>query len=131
LSHINSLAGRRILIVEDEPVVAMALEDMLVDLGCVIIGPALRLKNALALATTEMLDGAVLDVNLGKDRSFPIAEILKIRNVPFLFSTGYGCQGLQAPFHDASVLTKPYSLASLERSLSGIMRSTDTECVVP
>jgi CheY-like chemotaxis protein len=117
----EALAGRRILVVEDEPVVAMALEDMLLDLGCVVVGPALGLRRAMELAMVETLDGAVLDINLGGDRSFPVAEILGARAVPFLFATGYGHQGLEPPFTNSPILAKPYSLASLERSLSDIM----------
>jgi CheY-like chemotaxis protein len=113
-----ALTGRRILIVEDEPLVAMALEDMLLDLGCVVLGPALRLLPAMDLARTSTVDGAVLDINLGKDRSFPVAEILRERAIPFLFATGYGNQGLHPPFADAMVLAKPYSLATLQQVLS-------------
>jgi CheY-like chemotaxis protein len=113
--------GKRFLIVEDEPVVAMALEDMLLHLGCVVVGPALRLKAAVAFATTEPLDGAVLDINLGEDRSFPVAEILTRRNVPFLFATGYGYSGLEPPFIETPVLAKPYSLDALVGCLSTIL----------
>jgi CheY-like chemotaxis protein len=122
-SGLETLAGRRFLIVEDEPVVAMALEDMLLDLGCVIVGPALRLRTAMEFATVETFDGAILDINLGCDRSFPVAEILRARGIPFIFATGYGKQGLEAPFEDDTVLAKPYSLASLKLSLSDILRS--------
>jgi CheY-like chemotaxis protein len=116
-----SLTGRRILIVEDQALVAMALEDMLLDLGCIIVGPALGLQTGMEMATDEILDGAVLDINLDEDRSFPIAEILTARAVPFLFATGYGNQGLEPPFETASVLAKPYSLESLKQSLLGIL----------
>ena len=115
------LANLRILIVEDQAMVCMALEDMLLELGCVIVGPALGLRKAVELATTETLDGAVLDINLGDDRSFPVAAILRDRGIPFLFATGYGDRGLERPFDDALVLAKPYNLASLERSLSDIL----------
>ncbi|MDB5713552.1 MAG: response regulator receiver protein [Sphingomonadales bacterium] len=103
----------------------MALEDMLLDLGCVVVGPALGLRRALELALVELLDGAVLDVNLSDDRSFPVANILGVRAVPFLFATGYGEQGLEPPFESAPVLSKPYSLASLEQSLCDILRAPE------
>jgi CheY-like chemotaxis protein len=122
----GSLAGRRILVVEDEPVVAMALEDMLIHLGCVVVGPALRLQKAIELATLERLDGAILDINLSDERSFPVAAILSGRAVPLLFATGYGEQGLEAPFQNARVLAKPYSLASLESSLCDILKETES-----
>jgi DNA-binding response OmpR family regulator len=117
----NGLVGKRVLIVEDEAVVAMALEDMLLHLGCVVVGPALRLKAALELASAEPLDGAVLDINLGEDRSFPVAQILAHRNVPFLFATGYGHSGVEPPFTEIAVLAKPYSLAALAGCLSTIL----------
>jgi CheY-like chemotaxis protein len=116
-----SLAGRRILVVEDEALVAIALEDMLLELGCSVIGPALRLGPALEFAATEPLDGAVLDINLGDDRSFPVAEILSRRAVPFLFATGYGGLGLEPPFDHAPVLSKPYCLSALEEALRQLL----------
>ena len=95
----------------------MALEDMLLHLGCIVVGPALRLTSALDLAAVEQLDGAVLDINLGEARSFPVAEILTRRSVPFLFATGYGDLGLEPPFSEARVLAKPYSLEALAQAL--------------
>jgi CheY-like chemotaxis protein len=109
------------LVVEDEALVAMALEDMLLHLGCTVVGPALRLEPALKLAATEQLDGAVLDINLGDDRSFPVAEILARRGVPFLFATGYGASGLEPPFDQAPVLSKPYCLDALEAALRQLL----------
>jgi DNA-binding response OmpR family regulator len=99
----------------------MALEDMLLHLGCQVVGPALRLQAAMAMANAELLDGAVLDINLGEDRSFPVAEILARRQVPFLFATGYGDAGLEPPFIGTPVLAKPYSLDSLADRLSAIL----------
>ena len=116
-----SLAGRRILVVEDEALVAIALEDMLLELGCLVVGPALRLQPALELAAAEQLDGAVLDINLGDERSFPVAEILRGRTVPFLFASGYGGSGLEPPFHEAPVLSKPYCLSALEEALRRLL----------
>ncbi|HEX8533828.1 MAG TPA: response regulator [Allosphingosinicella sp.] len=112
------MAGRRILVVEDEALVAMSLEDMLLSLGCVVVGPALRLTKALELASVEQIDGAVLDINLGDVRSFPVAEMLTRKSVPFLFATGYGHLGLEPPFAEAPVLTKPYSLEALAQALA-------------
>jgi CheY-like chemotaxis protein len=113
--------GKRLLIVEDEAIVAMALEDMLLQLGCVVVGPALRLKAALNLATAEPLDGAILDINLGEERTFPVAAILIRRKVPFLFATGYGSSGLEPPFTQSPVIAKPYGLEDLIRCLSKIL----------
>ena len=87
----SMFVGMRILVVEDEPVVAMCLEDILEGLGCVTIGPASRLAEGLALAEASGLDAAILDINLGGgDRSIAIAETLRRRHVPFVFASGYG-----------------------------------------
>ncbi|RYB01369.1 response regulator [Lichenibacterium ramalinae] len=80
----------RVLIVEDEMMVAMLVEDMLVDMGFIVVGPAYRLGDGLRLAKSETLDVAVLDVNLKGARSFPIATVLTERGIPFVFATGYG-----------------------------------------
>jgi CheY-like chemotaxis protein len=103
---VSSLAGKRILILEDEPVVAMLVEDMLVDLGCVVVGPASRLDEALLMVECEELDLAVLDINLGREDSFPVAALLQSRSVPFVFATGYG--DCATPFPAAPVVAKPY-----------------------
>jgi len=84
------MIGPRILVVEDEPLVAMLLEDMLLELGYAVVRPASTLQEGLALAQREAIDAAILDVNLNGVRSFPIAEILQARSVPYFFATGYG-----------------------------------------
>lgn len=102
----TTLAGKRVLVLEDEPVVGMMVEDMLIDLGCLVIGPASRLEEALTMAQEEPLDLAVLDVNLGHTDSFPVAAVLEGRSVPFIFATGYGDRA--TPFPAAPIVTKPY-----------------------
>jgi len=71
-------------------IVAWLLEDMLADLGCAVIGPAASVNRALAMIDAEAIDAAVLDVNLNGQMSYPIADVLAARGVPFVFSTGYG-----------------------------------------
>src|SRR3546814_9846381 len=85
----RSLAGLRILVVEDELLVALELEMMLIGLGCDVVGPASRLEKAMQLAAAEAIDGAILDVNLRGRPVYPVATALKARGIPFLFSTGY------------------------------------------
>jgi CheY-like chemotaxis protein len=111
----SPLAGKRVLVLEDEPVVAMLVEDMLVDLGCVVVGPASRLDDALAIAEREELDLAVLDINLGRGDSFPVALVLDRRSVPFVFATGYGDR--ETPFPSAPVVAKPYRADDLYTAL--------------
>nr|CAD6629942.1 response regulator [arsenite-oxidising bacterium NT-25] len=107
----------KVLLVEDEGFVALMIEDMLEDLGCEVVASVARLKEACSIASTAELDLAVLDINLGGERSFPVAIILQERGVPFMFSTGYGAVGLPAELSASPVLTKPFSAKALEEML--------------
>src|SRR5271165_695797 len=84
------LQGRRVLVVEDEFLIAVLIQEMLESVGCLVSGPISRLAEALDAAGREDCYAAVLDVNLAGDRIYPVAEILSRRNVPFVFVTGYG-----------------------------------------
>ncbi len=108
----------RILIVEDEMLVALMLEDMLDDLGHQVIGPAMRLSQALELASTCEVDLAILDINLDGSKSFPVADVLSGRGVPFLFATGYGAAGLEVPYKDHLVISKPFAPHDLQAALA-------------
>src|SRR5262247_3630534 len=90
-----NLEGLRVLVVEDEMMVSMLIEDMLSDLGCTVVGPASRLDEAMELARQGGLDCAVLDVNLGGQPIFPLADLLRQQGAPFAFATGYGDAGLR------------------------------------
>ncbi|HEX8471410.1 MAG TPA: response regulator, partial [Brevundimonas sp.] len=80
--------GRRVLIVEDEYVIAMEIAGILEDCGAEIVGPAGSVSLAIQLIAQEApIDAAVLDVNLGRERVFPVAETLNLRNIPFVFAT--------------------------------------------
>lgn len=111
------LAGLRVLVVEDEMMVSMLIEDMLADLGCLVVGPAARLDDAIVLAKTGEIDCAVLDVNLGGQPIFPVADVLRERNCPFAFATGYGDAGLRDVDKGAPVLQKPFREGDLARVL--------------
>lgn len=86
---IDGLYGQRILVVENEGIVAWALEDMLADLGCAVVGPAARVSQALATIDDGPIDAAVLDLNLNGHMSYPVADVLALRGIPFVFLTGY------------------------------------------
>ncbi|BCM81889.1 sensory transduction regulatory protein [Methylobacterium indicum] len=116
----SGLPGRRVLLVEDESLVAMLAEDMLLDLGCEVV-VAMRLDQALAQARTQPFDLAVLDVNLGDARSYPVADLLRQSGVPFLFATGYGRQGVDPAYQAAPVMQKPYRMAELAALLAGLL----------
>jgi len=104
----SQLRGRRILVVEDGALMAAEIEERLREAGSAVVGPALRLPEALALAKSEDLDAAVLDVNLNGQMVFPVAEALRNRKVPFLFLTGYGDTYLwPAEFRETPRLEKP------------------------
>lgn len=119
----GTLNGMRVLIVEDEMLVSMLVEDMLGDFGCSVVGPAATIGEALALAETARIDAAVLDVNLGGDPIFPVADALMARSVPYVFASGYGESGLAEAYRGTPVLQKPFRQADLERALNALPRA--------
>lgn len=116
------LSGKRILVLEDEPIVQMMLEDLLEELGAIVVGPASCVAQADALIDSEQLDAAILDLNLGGENSHSIAERLRGNGVPFVFATGYGTAGDGRLDHE-QVIHKPYRrgdiAAAVGRALSG------------
>jgi CheY-like chemotaxis protein len=115
------LSGKRVLVVEDEMLVLMALEDMLADLGCTSIAIAGSLEKALRLIATRTFDLATLDVNLSGERSYPAANALIEAKVPFAFSTGYGEYGVDEGYGNHPVLNKPFSGAQLIKVLTALL----------
>lgn len=113
----GKLNGLRVLIVEDEAAISMLLEDMLMDFGCQVVGPAARLAPALEMVRSESFDLAILDVNLAGEPIYPVAEELARREVPFIFSTGYGGAGIKDPFRNRPVVQKPFGQQDLKRTL--------------
>lgn len=108
----------RVLVVEDEPLIAMVLEDWLAELACESVGPAASARAALGLIASTPLDAAILDVTLREGDSFAVAEALRARNVPFAFATGRGPAGIDARFRDAPVLVKPFQLEAVRDALT-------------
>lgn len=119
-NHLPQLAGKRILVVEDEPMISMLIEDILFHLECVVVGPASNLALALNLAENRELDAAILDVRLGSENSFPVADVLKRAGIPFAFATGYGDGSYP---HNAPVLQKPYSFDGVSAMLTRLVLS--------
>ncbi|AMJ59749.1 response regulator [Bosea sp. PAMC 26642] len=115
------LAGARVLVVEDEMMLLMMIESMLEDLGCESVTAAATVNQALALLDAQAFDVAMLDLNLNGDRSYPIADALAARDVPFLFSTGYGSQGVMDGYRERPVLMKPYQIGELVSTLRGLI----------
>jgi CheY-like chemotaxis protein len=108
----------RILIVEDEMTIALLIEDMLTDMGHEVAGLAMRLPQALKMAATTPLDFAILDVNLDGRMSFPVADILRERGVPFIFASGYGSAGLNEAYRGSTpVVRKPFLQRDLQSAI--------------
>jgi CheY-like chemotaxis protein len=114
-----TLKDRRVLVVEDDTMISMMVENMLDDLGCLVVGPAAGLAEALALASGEVsIDAALLDVNLGGQSVFPVADRLRARGVPMVFTTGYGDDALREADKDCAILRKPYRVNDLAAAMS-------------
>ncbi|MFZ5746876.1 MAG: response regulator [Pseudomonadota bacterium] len=110
------LAGRRVLVVEDEPIIAMCLEDILENLGCTVLGPARTVADSLRLVEDEAPDLAILDINLGGERSYDLAERLTKLSVPFAFASGYsGAPDGFSP--ETPLIQKPYREPQVEQIL--------------
>ncbi len=115
------LHNKRVLLVEDEAVIAFAVEDALLELGCEVVGPAFCLEDAVALASAEPIDAAILDVNLNDQRSYAVADELRRRGVPFLFATGYAEGGLDWDRAKVDVLPKPYRKDQIAAALNRLL----------
>jgi DNA-binding response OmpR family regulator len=111
----------RVLLVEDEGLVALMIEDMLEELGLKVVASAAHLKRACELATTGSFDLALLDVNLAGEFVFPVARVLRDRRIPFLFSTGYGAPPLEEEFRHAPAIGKPFSVDQLNDKLRTLL----------
>jgi two-component SAPR family response regulator len=113
----GKVTGMKVFLVEDEFLILMQLETMLQELGCKIGGTASHLNDALSRAETCEVDLALLDINLGGKKIYPVAEVLQRRKVPIVFSTGYGHAGIDPPWTSYPVVQKPFMARELERAL--------------
>lgn len=109
-----------ILVVEDESILAMLLEDFLDDLGYRRPAVASTVSRALATLETDTITFAILDINLGGEKSFPIADALDARAIPYFFMTGYGAAGVPERLRDRYILQKPYGLDALKMALQQV-----------
>jgi len=116
-------SGLRILLVEDEAIIAMLLEDMLGDLGHRVVAIAGRMEQAEKLAAEIPLDLAIVDVNLNGQQTYPLAAILTDRGVPFIFATGYGASGLKEEWRKIPTLQKPFQETKLAEAISQVTRA--------
>jgi CheY-like chemotaxis protein len=113
--------SRRVLLVEDEPLVGMMIEDMLEQLGHHVVAVAPRLQQALEFAAQLQFDVAMLDINLAGESSFPVADLLGQRGIPFFFVSGYGSPGLDNNHTYARLLHKPFAPHDLQRILDDVI----------
>jgi DNA-binding NtrC family response regulator len=113
----SDISRRRILVVEDETLIAMEIQVTLEDLGCEVIGPVGKLETALELARETTPDAAILDVTIRGGKSYPVANELIRRNIPFALATGYGDRALPEAMRDFPRLTKPFTMADLEKQV--------------
>lgn len=118
-SYGASLAGKRILLLEDDFILALDAVASLEECGAVVVGPAYSVEKALALIEVESLDAAMLDVNIKGGTSLSVAMALQKRGVPILFATGYGSQPEGWP--DGPVVDKPYSARQIGDALAVAM----------
>ena len=106
----------RLLLADDDPLLSMLVEDWLVDLGCEVVGPAASVASALGLVEKEgdKLDGALIDVRLADGDSYPLADVLALRGIPYAFVTGHGVGGLAPAYRRALTLSKPFMIEDLK-----------------
>ena len=116
-------AGVRVLIIEDETLIALLLEDMLSDLGYTIVGSVSTVEAALEMLNGTQPSLAILDINLGGEKSYAVAEALAKHEVPFIFSTGYADGRLETPWQDRPILQKPFGQEQLAEAVTAALKA--------
>lgn len=109
--------GWRVLVLEDEPIIGFALEDMLLDIGCGAVFLATRLSEAMQVIENEPVDAAILDVNIHGERSYPVADALRLRPLPYVFASGYGDTEHPPEHRSVPTLVKPYNIEDIRSAL--------------
>jgi len=111
----------RILVVEDEMMIAMLMEDLLKSYGYEVVGPASRVENAIHLVSSEAIDAGILDLNIADEEVYPVADALAARSIPFLFISGYKASVISQTYRDRPLLRKPFSTRLLKPTLQAIL----------
>jgi CheY-like chemotaxis protein len=112
------LKGRRILVVEDSPVVGPFTADLLSDIGCEVVGPAPNMATARELVEAGEFDAALMDIHIRGERVFPLCEMLEARDLPFVFTSGYADRQMPEKWEDRPRVQKPYTVDQIEKALS-------------
>jgi CheY-like chemotaxis protein len=113
--------GFRVLIVEDEALISMLIEDMLADIGCERVEVASSVEGAMDAIAKAEPHFAMLDVNLNGARSFPVADVLRSRDIPFVFLSGYGARGIEHAYQGVKTLEKPFQINALETVIEDVL----------
>ena len=114
------LKGRRILVVEDSPVVGPFTADLLGELGCEVVGPAPNMAVARELIENEAFDAALMDVHIRGERVFPLCEMLEAKAIPFILTSGYADWQMPEKLEDRPRLQKPYTIDQIEKALASL-----------
>ncbi|HEY6048367.1 MAG TPA: response regulator [Sphingomicrobium sp.] len=117
----SGLKGRRILIVEDSPVVAPFTADLLSDLGCEVVGPAPNMAAARELLENEEFEAALMDIHIRGERVFPLCDMLEAKSVPFVFTSGYADWQIPEKWEKRPRLQKPYTIEQVRKVLSAVL----------
>jgi CheY-like chemotaxis protein len=113
----SDLTGLKILLVEDEYYVAAFIENILLDLGCTIVGPSADLAEAIGMAKAEAFDAAILDINLGGESVYPVADFLFENGTPFVFATAYAMHDIPETYQNFPLVRKPFTVGTLKREI--------------
>jgi len=116
----EALSGRRILIVEDSPVLAPFTADVLSELGCEVVGPAPNMAVAREMVEAGGFDGALMDIHIRGERVFSLCELLAAKDVPFVLTSGYADWTMPEKWDDRPRLQKPYTIEQVEEALSSL-----------
>ena len=127
----SPLPERRVLLIEDEMIVAGMLKRMLIDLGYLVVGTAAAVDEAIQMIDDASIDAAILDINLDGEMSYAVADELTRRGIPFVFSTGYGVEGLPEPYKEAQILKKPFRRSGLGDALVKLLTARQTNGAMP
>jgi CheY-like chemotaxis protein len=119
----DALKGRRILIIEDSPVVGPYTADVLEELGCQVVGPAPNMAAAREMIDNEQFDAAVMDIHIRGERVFTLCEVLESLSIPFVLSSGYADWTMPEKRQDRPRLQKPYTIADVSRVLAPLFKS--------
>jgi CheY-like chemotaxis protein len=114
----------KILVVDDEPLIAMMIADWLAEQGLETLGPAHSVAQALALLESETADAAILDVSLGNDDSYEVAEVLSAKNIPFAFATGHGADTLAKRYTDVITVSKPFDFEIVRSVVARLLQTS-------